>query len=1008
MSNGDDSQPPEATPRWFYARGSDWVSFDDDDDAKLERKFHQLGGVSGWRKLEDERKEVQDKKKKDKEERRRQQEEDDDSDDSDEDAEGGKLRAPPSGADRLLALLPGGRDRDADKEQKKDKDEDEAPKENAEKVITKGKKIIVNRIANPDDIVQLQADPDKAESDPIVPVLEDSLFSVDVAKMELYPAFWKGTLLRVVRSTWFYSSGTDGSFAPIAFNESLAQDLDRAYAEVRPWEHFQNKDDQGPKSQGDPEDNTDEKDDSEKDDEALRQPLPSIKSNGTVKFVGTDSARIFSEDFKGRLLSITGGSLVIRGWTKTHQLAEERGGDSFMAGAWRSFSLPWTEDGDSDDDEGDKSSGKNKSMSRKEKGQTMGAHRVGRREGAAKTPRHNKADRRGEAEDEEEDVPSGSDPNDAGWARLWPSSDALLRPRYAVKRLLGWTDGEAKEEAARHEKDKATKSAVRGSSWWNVFGSTDSDGDEGNDSEEDDEDDDDDEEDGPDDEAEEKKDRTDEPPELIFALHGIGQALTDSFDAVDFTYDIEHLRSLSGKLSQSNKHLRRMARGKRVQFIPVCWRQGLSFDQHEVKGVDNYYTLTEVNAGASIPFVRNVISKVILDVPYYLSPHKRKMVDAARAELNRVYKLWCIRNPDFEERGGRVSIIGHSLGSALTTDLLSEQPTTVQPLKELSHEECKSNDHLLFNTRHVYLCGSPQGFFYYLNGGQMIARSGTARTRDGVWPKDATHSEPRYGCLAAESVYNVYDATDPVAFSLSATVDSFCASLLHPIELKGQISKVMEQLDGPQLSITKILQMPSMKEGDKLRLSAVKPKDLHAAYQAAVQNEADEDVSTTLRRKAAKETVKSSLIANEDTSESEHRLRRAKTMDAAGDLEETARFKEKAAAKKSKGKDQFDMARLKRGQARLNALNPHGRIDFVIPSDGLSEYIEMLGAHISYWTSSAFASFILAQTFSDFTTPLSNDDDEPAGTIGLTRAQVKRRLSKSVEEQEPSATTGSQ
>ncbi|CAD6912341.1 unnamed protein product [Tilletia controversa] len=985
MSSADGSQQqPQAIPRWFYARGKDWVSFDDEDDAKLERKFHQLGGEAGWQKLEDERKEAQDKKEK-------AEKDEDDSDDED----GALLRAPPSGTDKLLAILPGRKDEVAHK------DEPEAPADGAdEKIITKGKKIIVHRIANPDDIVEIQADPHKAESDPIVPVLEDALFSVDVAKMELYPAFWKGTLLRVVRSTWFYSSGTDGSFAPIAWNEGLAQDLDRAYVKVRPWERFQAKEEEASQTKNGREcdDDKQDKENDDDDDESLRQPLPSIKSNGTVKFDSVDSARIVSEDIKGRLLSLTGGSLVVRGWAKTQKLAEQKGGDSFLSGAWRSISLPWMDDDDdSEHEKGEKSQGTNKSMSRKERGQTMGAHRVGRREGAAKAPRHNKADQSGDIV-REESSSSNSD-QDQGWARLWPPSDAIFRPRYTISRLLGWTDGEAREEAARHEKDKATKSATRGSSWWNPFASAESDDDEDSDDDDDDEE---------VDETQEGKDRSDEPPELILALHGIGQALTDEFDAVDFTYDIEHLRSLCGKLSQTNKDLRRMSRGKRVQFIPVCWRNGLSFDHEEVDGIDNYYTLNEVNAGASIPFVRNVISKVILDVPYYLSPQKTKMVNGARSELNRVYKLWCLRNPDFEKRGGRVSIIGHSLGSALLTDLLSEQPTQVQPLKELPVEERKSNEHLLFNTRHAYLCGSPQGFFYYLNGGQLIARSGTARTREGTWPKDATHSEPRYGCLAAESVYNIYDATDPVAFSLSATADSFCASIsLQPVELRSKVSEVLAQLEGPQISIAKILQMPSMKQGDKLRLTAVEPKDLRAAYEAAMKREEDEDTATTLRRKLAKETVASSLIANEETSESEHQERRAKTRDAAQDLGQTARFSEKAAKKKKgKGKDQqFDMARLQRGQARLNALNPHGRVDFVIPSDGLSEYLEMIGAHMSYWTSTAFASFILSQTFSDFTSPPPTDDNEPAGKAGLTRAQVKRRLSKSVEDQQASAAT---
>ncbi|KAK0547275.1 hypothetical protein OC846_004921 [Tilletia horrida] len=966
-----------ADPRWFYARGRDWVTFDDENDAQLELKFTQLGGPQGWKKLEQERLTLKEQREAERDADEDEEEEDDD--DDDDDVSSANLRAPPSGTDKLNSLLPVAQD-------------------GGEKVIKKGNKVIVHRVADPDQLVELQSDQERAESDPVVPVFEDNLFSVDVARMELFPAFWKGVLLRVVRSTWFYVSESDGSFAPIAWNEGLAQDLDDAYAKVRPQDRFPRREEQS--GNQDQTSTSEEKNqDEDEEDESLTAPLPSLKNSGSVKFIGQDTGRIFSKDLKGRLLSLTGGSLVVRGWKRAQQLANENGHGSLFDSLPK-FSLPWV-GGDSDSDDDDDDDNNVDSMSRKKRGQTMGAHRAGRKEGAARAPRRNPADPRGGPSKDA----SKSESSDAGWARLLPSSDAILRPRYSLYRMMGWDDEHARDEAARHEKDKTTRSAVRGSSWWG-FGSNGA------------EDDDDDEDDDLDsDNATESEDRKDDPPELVLVIHGIGQALTDTFDAIDFAYDVEKLRALCGKLSSSNKQLRKLSRGKRVQFIPVCWRQGLDFDQHDVEGNDNFYTLSEVNAGAAIPFVRNVISKVILDVPYYLSNNKQKMVDAARAELNRVYKLWCLRNPDFEKSSGRVSIIGHSLGSALCTDLLSEQPTEVPPLHTLTEEERKSNKYLLFNTRHAYLCGSPQGFFYYLNGGQLIARKGTHRTREGVWPEDATRDEPRYGCLAAESVYNIFDETDPVAFSLSATVDSMCASVLRGVELSADVQELQADLGAPQISISKILQLPSMMQGNKLRLIAAEPADLHAAYQAALEKEEDEDVTTTVRRKVARELASDSLIVDQERSESEAQARRARTRDATKGLGETSNFNEKAAPKgkgskpprdgraqkkKSKAakakKEEFDLARLERGQARLNALNPHGRVDFMIPSDGLSEYIEMIGAHMSYWTSSAFATFILTQTYAEFAPGPPQDDNVPGSGKGQTRAAIQRRLSKATDD----------
>ncbi|ODO01590.1 hypothetical protein I350_06410 [Cryptococcus amylolentus CBS 6273] len=53
-----------------------------------------------------------------------------------------------------------------------------------------------------------------------------------------------------------------------------------------------------------------------------------------------------------------------------------------------------------------------------------------------------------------------------------------------------------------------------------------------------------------------------------------------------------------------------------------------------------------------------------------------------------------------------------------------------------------------------------------------------------------------------------------------------------------------------------------------------------------------------------------------------------------------------------------------RGERRFSALNPHGNVDFYLPSAGVSEYLDMLTAHLSYWTDPSFAAFVLAETFS--------------------------------------------
>jgi hypothetical protein len=68
-----------------------------------------------------------------------------------------------------------------------------------------------------------------------------------------------------------------------------------------------------------------------------------------------------------------------------------------------------------------------------------------------------------------------------------------------------------------------------------------------------------------------------------------------------------------------------------------------------------------------------------------------------------------------------------------------------------------------------------------------------------------------------------------------------------------------------------------------------------------------------------------------------------------------------------------------RGERRFSALNPHGNIDFYLPSAGVSEYLgeqppayrgtradaaDMITAHASYWSDASFAAFLLAEIFS--------------------------------------------
>uniref|UniRef100_V5E6A0 DDHD domain-containing protein n=2 Tax=Kalmanozyma brasiliensis (strain GHG001) TaxID=1365824 RepID=V5E6A0_KALBG len=785
-------------------------------------------------------------------------------------------------------------------------------------------------------------DPDQPESERVakVEVMEDNLFDVDLESMTLYPVFWKGVLLKVVRATWFYSSLTDGSYAPISWEDPLSQDLDHAYEQAQPWLNDA--------SSGD--DSKDTSNMGEETDKSKLYPLPSMKDKGQVSFQDAEVGRIFSEDLRGRFLSVVGGSIVVRGFDRAEQIAEQKEFSPLFH-----VSLPWANDDENDRGTGD--GGTSKYSEAQQKGSSVGAHTASKREGAAKPgsspPSGGGADgpnRTGSSTDGDKDE------RGSFIFKLVPSSDAALRPLVALKKLFGYNENDAVDEEKRKVKQQMTENELdrqkRSENEPDLM---------------------------PD-------DRKDEPPELVFAIHGIGQALTEDIEALDFVYDVERLRNLASENS-SDPAVRRLSRGRRAQFIPICWRRFVEFDDQPDEN-DNFYTLSDITNSAAIPMVRNVITKVVLDVPFYLSRHRKKMIDSVISELNRTYRLFCRRNPDFEKNAGRVSIIGHSLGSALSADILSSQPSKVPPLLEVERSDrdaLRRNENLHFNVKNLFFIGSPVAFFFHLDGGQLIARSGTDRHPDNHG--DALDGEKgRYGCLATENVYNIFNPNDPVAFQLAPTVDSAYAKLIKPISIESATEVILRSLSLPRISVSRVFEKykdrPFQGVGKIVRQARI----LENKQDALPSDLSELEEKHLKQRKLGKRIVDASDYIQ--TVRKWHKLQNADpgSADAGAatpekrELEteegrrkkmlqpETALRTSSIPGEEADDKHDFDLDSLERAERRFRALNPHGCIDYHLSASiSLSGYLDMFGAHLSYWGHRDFAVFILTQLFMDFT-----------------------------------------
>jgi DDHD domain len=115
---------------------------------------------------------------------------------------------------------------------------------------------------------------------------------------------------------------------------------------------------------------------------------------------------------------------------------------------------------------------------------------------------------------------------------------------------------------------------------------------------------------------------------------------------------------------------------------------------------------------------------VLLDILLYYTPqYRERIVRAVAREMNRIFTLFLQRNPSFK---GRVSLMGHSLGSAICFDILCRQPldqnndSNSSVSREFNLDPRLSLD---FNVYAFFAVGSPVGLFQMLRGRNIAARS---------------------------------------------------------------------------------------------------------------------------------------------------------------------------------------------------------------------------------------------------------------------------------------------
>ncbi|CAN0540935.1 unnamed protein product, partial [Ectocarpus sp. 12 AP-2014] len=142
-----------------------------------------------------------------------------------------------------------------------------------------------------------------------------------------------------------------------------------------------------------------------------------------------------------------------------------------------------------------------------------------------------------------------------------------------------------------------------------------------------------------------------------------------------------------------------------VEFLPVEWFHQVHGNEAVPEGMIQDITLK------SIPAFRDFASQAIMDVMYYLTPDMQMAIlKVVGEQMNEMWKNFCRFTPDF---AGKVSIMGHSLGSIIAHDILMAQP--VKGETQITEDAVGKDIPLLsFYPEVLLACGSPIGMFLSL------------------------------------------------------------------------------------------------------------------------------------------------------------------------------------------------------------------------------------------------------------------------------------------------------
>lgn len=621
-----------------------------------------------------------------------------------------------------------------------------------------------------------------------VPVNEDFLFDVDVEQRELAPAYWIGPVYEVRRGSWFYQE----SAGPQPCDENLSSQLEEGYIKIAPWRKSSA---QAPRSSSQPRGRPTSLILDTIDAARAASPMPGSQKQSSLSSTADAELRPNSvpppipttsnapADVKPESTNNTYrlfGAYMNSSVTYQDSTTAWLTGDDFMSrmsstvygrfGGWGSTKLVrgFSESGKGDEEKKAAESEATKDAKR------------------ALSPVERAAQRPKSAQPQDQDTDA---------APPKPKRSALERQLSSLAGVPGESSEDLAEEARQQEEREMEDYRE------------------------------------PDGKEQER-----EIEHLVLVTHGVGQRLGLRLDSINFIHDVNTLRKTmkavyasAPDLQALNSELGKQPSNCRVQVLPVVWRHLLDFPKQSVRenrreldlgdtdGIeeDDYPSLADITVDG-VPAVRNLITDLAMDVLLYQSAYREHIAGIVTRECNRVYKLFKERNPSFS---GRVSLVGHSLGSAIFFDILCRQrepdhesastSANVWPgarnrlssSRGTKEKTAEPNLRLDFACENFFALGSPIALFQMLKGRTIRGRktadeipaaspfdpdpmridpfSQLSESRTDNMPGLATgHLLPiTISSPKCSDLYNIFHPTDPIAYRLEPLISPAMAAL---------------------------------------------------------------------------------------------------------------------------------------------------------------------------------------------------------------------------------------